>query len=176
MAKKKEELKQINLPQARQILKYLDNIWYIDLETHKELDDLVNTIITSEKYKAVKADIEVKAQELLWEYNTIEAETRKEISELEAKFEWAWKKEAKKLRQKIGELEQKIKDAFSKAKDGLRVYQDAKMDTEAREIIIAEVSPILYEVLERKFYIKDFEGPAKPIETVDTDKLATKIL
>jgi hypothetical protein len=50
------------------------------------------------------------------------------------------------------------------------------MDVEARDIIIAEVSPVLYEVLERKFYIKDFEGPAKPIETVDTDKLATNIL
>lgn len=176
MAKKKEELKQINLPQARQILKYLDNIWYIDLDTHKELDDLVNTIITSEKYKEVKADVELKAQELLWEYNKVEEETRNKIVEIETKFEWASKKEAKKLRQEVGALEQEIKNAFSKAKESLRVYQDIKMDTEARDIIIAEVSPILYEVLERKFYIKDFEGPAKPIETVDTDKLATNIL
>ena len=176
MAKEKKELKQINLPQARQILKYLDNIWYIDLETHKELDDMVNTIITSEKFKSVKADIELKAQELLWEYNKVEEETRNKIAEIETKFEWASKKEAKKLRQEVGELEQKIKDEFSKAKESLRVYQDTKMDTEARDIIIAEVSPVLYEVLERKFYIKDFEGPAKPIETVDTDKLATNIL
>ena len=176
MAKKKKELKQINLPQARQILKYLDNIWYIDLDTHKELDDLVNAIIVSEKYKSVKADIEVKAQELLWEYNKVEEETRNKIAEIETKFEWASKKEAKKLRQEVGALEQTIKDAFNKAKESLRVYQDTKMDTEARDIIIAEVSPILYEVLERKFYIKDFEGPAKPIETVDTDKLATNIL
>lgn len=176
MAKEKKELKQINLPQARQILKYLDNIWYIDLETHKELDDLVNAIITSEKFKSVKADIEIKAQELLWEYNKVEEETRTKIAEIETKFEWASKKEAKKLRQEVGELEQKIKDEFAKAKESLRVYQDTKMDVEARDIIIAEVSPVLYEVLERKFYIKDFEGPAKPIETVDTDKLATNIL
>lgn len=176
MAKKKEELKQINLPQARQILKYLDNIWYIDLTTHKELDDLVNTIITSEKYKWVKADIEVKAQELLWEYNKVEEETRNKIAEIEAKFEWASKKEAKKLRQEVGELEQKIKDEFTKAKDSLKVYQDMKMDIEARDIIIAEVSPVLYEVLERKFYIADFEWEAKPIEVVDTDKLVTNVL
>ena len=147
MAKEKKELKQINLPQARQILKYLDNIWYIDLETHKELDDLVNAIITSEKFKSVKADVETKAQELLWEYNKVEEETRTKIAEIETKFEWASKKEAKKLRQEVGELEQKIKDEFAKAKEGLRVYQDTKMDVEARDIIIAEVSPVLYEVL-----------------------------
>ena len=176
MAKKKEELKQINLPQARQILKYLDNIWYIDLTTHKELDDLVMKIIESEDYKKAKADVEVKAQELLADYNKVEKEVREEISKIEAKFEWAWKRESKKLRQEIGELEQKIKDEFAKAKDSLKVYQDMKMDIEARNITIAEVSPVLYEVLERKFYIADFEWEAKPIEVVDTDKLVTNVL
>ena len=51
-----------------------------------------------------------------------------------------------------------------------------KMDIEARNIVIAEVSPVLYEVLERKFYIADFEWEAKPIEVVDTDKLVTNVL
>jgi hypothetical protein len=51
------------------------------------------------------------------------------------------------------------------------------MDIEARDIIIDEVSPELYETLERKFYIEDFAGKAKPVEsTIDTDKLATTIL
>lgn len=176
MAKEKVELKKINLPQARQILKYLDNIWYVTLDVHKELDDLVMKIIDSEEYKLAKADVETKAQQILWEYNKLEEEITKKIEEVNTKFEWASKKEAKKLRQELWEFEQAKKDEFQKAKDALRIFQDTRMDTEARHIVIAEVSPVLYEVLERKFYIKDFEGEAKPVEAVDTDKLATTIL
>lgn len=176
MAKEKVELKKINLPQARQILKYLDNIWYVTLDVHKELDDLVMKIIESEEYRKAKADVETKAQELLWEYNKLETEISKKIEEINAKFEWAGKKESKKLRQELWVFEQQKIDEFNKAKDSLRTFQDTRMDTEARDIIIAEVSPVLYEVLERKFYIADFEGPAKPVESVDTDKLVTNVL
>lgn len=179
MAKKTEEtitLKKINLTQARQILKYLDNIGYVDLATHKELDDLVFTMIESETYRGVKQEIEARAQKILDEYNKIDLEITKQISELNAKFEWASKKEAKKLRQDIWILEQKKKDEFNKSKEEFNSFQEQKMDVEGRWIIIAEVSPNLYEVLERKFYIKDFEGEAKPVEVVDTDKLATDIL
>lgn len=177
MAKKKEELKKINLPQARQILKYLDNIWYVTLDIHKELDDLITTIVSSEEYKKARADVEAKAQELLWEYNKIEKEITEKIEEINAKFEWAKKKEAKKLRQELWAFEQQKTDEFNKAKDSLREFQDKRMDTEARTIILAEVSPDLYEVLERKFYIADFEGEAKPIENaINTDELATEVL
>lgn len=180
MAKKKVEEsinKTINLAQARQILKYLDNIWYVPLNIHAELDELVTHIINSDEYKKAREDVEKKAQELLWAYNEKESKVRWQINEMESKFDWLKKKEAKKLRQEIWLLEQSIKDSFSEAKQSLQVYQNARMDTEARDIIIDEVSPELYETLERKFYIEDFAGEAKPVEsTIDTDKLATTIL
>lgn len=171
-----EETKKINLAQARQILKYLDNIGYIPLSIHAELDTLVETIIASEEYKKARADVEAKAEELLKEYNEKDSSLSKQIEELNKQFEWAWKKESKKLRQDIWVLEQTKKDEFESAKKQLNEFQNKRMDTEARDIIIAEVSPDLYETMERKFYIADFEWEAPKIEPVDTDKLVTKVL
>lgn len=171
-----EENKKINLAQARQILKYLDNIGYMPLSMHAELDTLIETIIASEDYKKARADVEAKAEEFLKEYNEKDSSLSKEIEELNKKFEWAWKKESKKLRQDIWVLEQTKKDEFESAKKQLNEYQNKRMDTEARDIFLAEVSPNLYETLERKFYIADFEWEAPKVESVDTDKLVTEVI
>lgn len=179
-------MKKLNVAQCVLFVRNLDNIGYVPLDVHKQIDDLVVTIQSSTQYKEIWDDVYAKANDImerLKEKNMkLEGEVNKLTWELKAlEDEKGKKKEKKALRQKIGEMSNEWAFNLKAAQSELQEYQDKKLDLDVREVYIVEnIEDWFYELLDKKFHVSDKEynpddAMSGFVERIDTDNLNTEV-